>query len=388
VSSTGRNLPRENLVRFRSTIAAAASAATAGGARTVVTSAAGSGAQDKTKVAVLFASSKATDGAEAGRGRRRFHRPRQPKDRTPMTNAKRTILYYQTHFVKDGGGDRLVSPLALVANDAGVTDINLGAVHLNDLDEDDQKHTPLTINDTAPEADEFKPVWEELEQIQANRSAQRTQVHAFVGGAAEGTFTRLEQQFGRYYPLLQGFLEKYHFDGVDLDIETEGRKMADPTKTVGTLVDELRKDFGDGFTISLAPGATELTQDEGGLSNVEYKALYENHGRAITRFHAQFYCNWGDMSTKDGYLNVVRDSGVPAQKIVAGVVTRRGHCDGAGHVGLADLKKVIADIEKDCPDFGGVFGWEYHRSGESDGPQYRDKPWLWAKEVSAALRSD
>ncbi|XVS66415.1 glycosyl hydrolase family 18 protein [Actinosynnema sp. CA-299493] len=305
-----------------------------------------------------------------------------------MTNAKRTILYYQTHFAKVGQTEHLVSPLALVTNDAGVTDINLGAVHLNDLDQDDQKDAPLTINDTVPEADKFKPMWEELEEIQANRSAQRTQVHAFVGGAAEGTFTRLEKHFGRYYPLLRGFLEKYHFDGVDLDIETEGRKMENPTKAMGALIDQLRRDFGDGFTISLAPGARELTQDEGGLSCVKYKELHKTHGQAITRFHAQFYCGWGDMSTKDGYLTVVRDSGIPAEKIVAGVVTRRGHCDGAGYVGLADLKEVIAAVKKDCPGFGGVFGWEYHRSGESDGPQYQDKPWLWAKEVSTALRGD
>ncbi|MEV0678834.1 glycosyl hydrolase family 18 protein [Actinosynnema sp. NPDC050436] len=305
-----------------------------------------------------------------------------------MTNAKHTTLYYQTHFVKDGKAEHLVSPLALVTNDAGVTDLNLGAVHLNDLDSDKEKHTPLTINDTVPEADQFKPMWEEVEQIQANRSAQRMKVHAFVGGAAEGTFTRLEKDFGRYYPLLRDFLAKYHFDGVDLDIETEGRKMKDPTQAVGKVIDQLWQDFGPGFPISLAPGATELIEDKGGLSYVKYRDLYRSHGSKIARFHAQFYCGWGSMSTKDDYLGVVRDSGIPADKIVAGVVTQRDHCEGAGYVGLADLKKVIAAVEQECPGFGGVFGWEYHRSGESDGTQYRDKPWLWAKEVSTALRGD
>jgi hypothetical protein len=298
----------------------------------------------------------------------------------------RTILYYQTHFVKNGRKlEELVSPLALVDNDAGVTDLNLGAIHLNNLDDPNQK-VPLVINETAPDEPLFEPMWDELEQVKVQRSAQGgIRVHAFLGGAAEGTFTLLEKDFDRYYPPLRDFVRNYNLDGVDLDIESEGKKMTDPTGTVRKVIEELRDDFGDEFTISMAPGASELCEDSGGLSGVRYKDLYKTHGHKITRFHAQFYCGWGDMSTRDAYLNVVRKSGIPAEKIVAGVVTHNDHC--SDYIELATLKGVLSDIKKECPGFAGVFGWEYHRSGGSEADKkYQDKPWLWAREVSTALR--
>ncbi|SDP95848.1 hypothetical protein SAMN04487905_11862 [Actinopolyspora xinjiangensis] len=293
---------------------------------------------------------------------------------------KRMILYYQTHFATKDEQETLVPPAELVRNDAGVTDINLGAIHLNNLDDDQERDKPLTINDTVPQDPKLLPMWDELALIR-----EEVDVHAFVGGDAPGTFIRLENEFRRYYPLLRDFVAQYRMSGVDLDIEREGKEMRDPTGTVRKVIDALREDFPEDFTISLAPGASELTQDEGGMSGVRYRELYRTHGAKITRFHAQFYCGWGDMSSKDNYLDVVDKSGIPAEKIVAGVVTHNKHCKD--YIELSKLREIVRDLRWERPEFAGIFGWEYHLAGGSENdPKYEDAPWRWAKEISTALR--
>ncbi|MCP2259190.1 Chitinase [Streptoalloteichus tenebrarius] len=304
---------------------------------------------------------------------------------TADATARKMILYYQTQFVEKDGKRTLVSPMDLVTHDAGVTDINVGAIHLN---RPKKKEDPVfvTVNDTVPADAKLKPLWDELKKLREKKD-KRIAVHAFIGGDAKGTFTLLEEDFEKAYAPLRKFLQDYKMDGADLDIEKEGvEDMKNPTATVTKVIDALRKDFGEKFVISMAPGASELTQDVGAMSGVKYKELYRTRGSKINRFHAQFYCTWGDMSTKKGYLDVVKGSGIPAEKIVAGVVTNNKHC--GDYIKLATLKSVLQDLKKDCPGFGGVFGWEYHLSGEDEqGAGYKGNPWKWAKEVSSVVRS-
>lgn len=79
-----------------------------------------------------------------------------------------------------------------------------------------------------------------------------------LGGAAKGTFTRLdsvdEGAFEAYYGPLREFIRRYGFHGVDLDVEEEMSLAG-----IVRLVDRLREDFGGkegGFDITMAPVAT------------------------------------------------------------------------------------------------------------------------------------
>ena len=92
-----------------------------------------------------------------------------------------------------------------------------------------------------------------------------------VGGAAPGSFTRLDTEFDTYYPRLRDYITTYGLDGVDLDVEQ-------PMSLAGMerLIDALRADFGRHFVITLTPVAPALSGG-GNLSGFDYDALY-GHG--------------------------------------------------------------------------------------------------------------
>ncbi|MEK8172551.1 glycosyl hydrolase family 18 protein [Streptomyces sp. M19] len=121
-------------------------------------------------------------------------------------DSKRLVMYYQTQY--DNGN--YVSPLGLTEHDSGLTDLILGAVHLND---DKSVH----LNDEPPGDDKFAQMWQDVGTMQG----QGVHALAFIGGAAAGTFRNLDQDFDTFYPLLRDFLKEYKLDGVDLDVEEQ-----------------------------------------------------------------------------------------------------------------------------------------------------------------------
>lgn len=122
----------------------------------------------------------------------------------------------------------------------------------------------LTLNDHPPSHPRFHPLLSELLTLQSHSIP----VLALLGGAAPGTFSRLDgppDQFERYYRPLAAFLRTYRLDGIDLDVE-------EPMSLAGIvrLIDRLRKDFGAGFLITLAPVAAALVDGGGNLSGFGY----------------------------------------------------------------------------------------------------------------------
>ena len=95
-----------------------------------------------------------------------------------------------------------------------------------------------------------------------------------IGGAG-GAFTNLFSDFNTYYPLLRDFLkQKKLITGIDLDIE-ENVRMEDVKKLINCLV----SDFGEDFTITMAPVAQSLMNDSpSGFSSLDYKELYYSNG--------------------------------------------------------------------------------------------------------------
>lgn len=280
---------------------------------------------------------------------------------TPASAAggKRVVVYYQTQY----SNGSYVSPLGLTDHDTGATDLLIGAFHLN---ADKSVH----LNDDPPGDPKFTQMWADVAAMRAKG------VHALgmVGGAAAGSFQRLDTDFATYYPLLKNVVSTYHLDGLDLDVE-ESMSLAG----VERLIDQLHTDFGSGFLVTLAPVATALSGG-GNLSGFSYDQLYRDRAGSIAWFNAQFYCGWGSLSSTSGYDAVVNHGVVPADKVVAGTLTNPANC-GSGYVDPTTLHSTIAALTAKYPSFGGVAGWEYFNSL----PGGADAPWQWAAQVSAAM---
>ena len=271
--------------------------------------------------------------------------------------TKRVVVYYQTQY----SNGTYVSPLPLLTNNTGVTDVEVAAVHLDD-------NSVVHLNDDPPDSAKFTQMWQDLGTMQA----QGVHVLAMVGGAAQGSFQRLDTQFDTYYPLLHNLITTYHLDGVDLDVE-EDMSLAGMER----LVDQLRTDFGAGFEIALAPVASAL--DGGGnLSGFSYDSLMQDRGSSISFLNAQFYSGFGSMATTDDYESILGRGLVPASKLVAGTLTSSDN--GSGFVPIETVQSTVRSLVSAHSDFGGVAGWEYFNSLPG-GPS---APWQWATAMSTA----
>ncbi|MEV8375887.1 discoidin domain-containing protein [Kribbella sp. NPDC056861] len=275
----------------------------------------------------------------------------------PTADSKRVVVYYQTQYLNG----TYVSPKAMTDNVTGVTNVLVGAIHLNT----DTVH----LNDDPPEAAKFTQMWADLHAMQAKG----VKVSAFVGGAAQGSFQRLDTEFAKYYPRLKSLVTTYGLDGLDLDVE-ENMSQAG----INRLVDQLTTDFGTGFIITLAPVATALSGG-GNLSGFNYETLERDRGAKIDWYNAQFYCGWGSMANTTGYDNIINRGLFTPAKVVAGVVTNSANC--GGYVALPTLKNTLAALVAKYPTFGGVDGWEYFNSD----PGGTAAPWQWAREMTSAM---
>lgn len=280
-----------------------------------------------------------------------------PAHASTTADSKRVVVYYQTQYVNGV----YVSPKALTDNNTGVTNVLVGAIHLDE--------NAVHLNDDPPESAKFTQMWADLHAMQAAG----VKVSAFVGGAAQGSFQRLDTQFDTYYPRLKNLVTTYGLDGLDLDVE-ENMSQAG----INRLIDQLTTDFGTGFIITLAPVAPALSGG-GNLSGFNYETLERDKGSKIDFYNAQFYCGWGSMANTTGYDAIINRGVFAASKVVAGVVTNSANC--SGYVPLATLKSTLGSLVAKYPAFGGVDGWEYFNSD----PGSTAAPWQWAREMTSAM---
>lgn len=274
----------------------------------------------------------------------------------------RVVVYHQTHHVDSV----LVSPVELLRHSPELTAIIVGAIHVNAEPGD------ITLNDDAPDHPKNDGLWAELATVQAQGVA----VIGMLGGAAMGSFERLEgKNFPSYYPHLRELITKYQLDGVDLDVE-EDMSLAG----VQHLIDALKADFGPDFIITLAPVATALSGG-GNLSGFNYEDLFASHGGQIDWMNTQFYCGWGVLDGTAEYDAIISRGVIPAAKVVAGTTTHPMH--GKGYVEPAVLNETVAALAAKYPDFGGMSAWEYFNSE----PGGTAAPWEWAQAMGAAMKT-
>lgn len=212
--------------------------------------------------------------------------------------------------------------------------------------------------------------------------ASGVKVMGMLGGAAKGSFTRLdldEVTFEAYYVPLRNLVRERRLDGLDLDVE-------EPMTLAGVvrLIDRLRADFGKDFLITLAPVAAALLSNrpEHNLSGFDYEYLEVMRGKDIAWYNTQFYCGWGDLTSTRMYDGIVL-RGFESRKVVVGMVTNGAN--GKGWVPFEILGEVLLNFKiRYGSNFGGVMGWEYFNSLPGD----REAPWQWARYMTMNVRSD
>ncbi|WP_309113290.1 discoidin domain-containing protein [Saccharothrix sp.] len=271
--------------------------------------------------------------------------------------SKRTVVYYQTQYYNG----TYVSPKPLLDNNTGITDVLVAALHLNG---DGTVH----LNDHPPGDPRYTQMWADLAVMQARG----VNISMMVGGAAPGTFTRLDNEFDVYYPRLRNVISTYKLDGVDLDVE-ENMSLAG----IKRVIDALRADFGSDFIITLAPVAPALAGG-GNLSGFDYDQLERDRGAQINWYNAQFYCGWASLSNTTAYDDIIRRGLFPPNKVVASSLTHPSLCGGYVDV-TTTLKSTIQSLVQKYPDFGGVAGWEYFTSN----PGGTARPWEWAGLITS-----
>lgn len=195
-----------------------------------------------------------------------------------------------------------------------------------------------------------------------------------LGGAAKGTFTRLDTadlvEYQRYYGMLQEALWSLPVDGLDLDVEEEMTLDG-----IIRLIEDLKRDFGEPFIITLAPVATALVSMSH-LSGFDYRELERRMGDRIAWYNTQFYCGWGYFDDPMCYDQIIQQGWKP-QKVVAGILTNPEN-GAQGFVSMDILAYVLSVLCEKYPGFGGVMGWEYFNAL----PGGQAKPWQWAECIS------
>lgn len=256
--------------------------------------------------------------------------------------------------------------LPLLGNKTGVTHVILAAIHINHVPEN------ITLNDHRPDHPRFDPLWAEVPLVKRGG----TKVMGMLGGAAQGSFRRLDgdqEQFERFYAPLLAMIRRYGLEGLDLDVEEEMSLQG-----IIRLIDRLKADQGDSFVITLAPVAAALL-GIGNLSGFDYRELERARAAKIAWYNTQFYNGWGPAEDPRMYAAIVAQGWSP-RRIVYGLLTNPGN-GSQGYVPREKISPVLAMLVQQFPTFGGVMGWEYFNAL----PGARAKPWQWASEMTVSM---
>ena len=254
----------------------------------------------------------------------------------------KTIYYYQTFC----GLEKLYSHVQ------DIDTIILSSIHFSSYKNDPYIH----LNDYDPDSPKFDSVWFELQKLYE----QGVEIILMVGGAG-GAYKALFSDFDLYYPLLFKLLKKKNIiTGIDLDIE-ESVDVNDVKK----LINNLMKDFGEDFTITMAPVSYALMNDSSGLGGFSYKELYNSpEGKHIDWFNTQCYGSY----TLDTYDKIIKN-GYPPDKVVFGML-------GGDYTDFTNYMTEIKKVKEKYPDMKGVFVWEYIQA-----PPDKNDPSQWCKII-------
>lgn len=238
----------------------------------------------------------------------------------------KVIYYYQT-----------LSGLQQLLKNGYATTINLAAIHFG---KNSENNPYIHLNDNNPYDQVFDTLWEELHQA----SQQNIQIILMLGGAGRA-YQTLFSDFETYYSLLYQLIKsKPLISGIDLDVEEIVKES-----NIKMLIKRIRKDFGDDFTISMAPLSYSMEHDTPGMGGFIYKDLYcSPEGSQIDYFNVQSYGSYSLQVYED-----IINNGYPPKKIVMGMIYSQN---------LDIIVNQVKIIKEKYPDFLGVFIWEYFKA--------------------------
>lgn len=259
-----------------------------------------------------------------------------------MNNTK--IIYYYQTFI---GLDDLFKK-----ENIPVTHIHVSSVHFG-LNYRGEPY--IHLNDDSP--DTFVDLWKEL----GVAVSKGIKIVLMIGGAGGG-YSSLFSDYNTYFKLLVGTIRKYKhiISGVDLDIE----EFVEYDNVI-KLIKDIKKTFGEDFSISMAPIQQSLQTDTIGLGGFCYKNLFKSEvGKYIDYFCVQFYENY----TMSAFDDCVKN-GYPPEMLVMGMLSGMDY---------EQCKAEIYDTSHKYGDkFGGVYNWEYYSSP----PYGRKDPSYWAYDI-------
>jgi hypothetical protein len=270
----------------------------------------------------------------------------------------RVVAYYQT---QTDGNNKFISPTPLISL---ATHLIVAAFHIND-------DKTVTLNNNAPDSSCYNQLWIDVARMQGSG----VKVMAMLGGASDGSFQHLTDNFNDYYPPLKSCLQNYRLDGIDLDVETSKEKIDDIVK----LVQQLRADFGKDFIITLTPVASAMINgaSSSNISGFSYSTLETDCGDDIDWYNVQFYSNMGSMKNTTDYTKIVTGFPLDPSRLVAITLTN----NGTGWVELDTVKATVRQLlQMYGHSFGGVAGWEYYNSQPDTA-----EPWSWAALMKVAM---
>ena len=261
----------------------------------------------------------------------------------------RVIYYYQTFT----GLDKLLT------HPEDIDVIIVSSIHFGiNLD----KKSYIHLNDFPPNNTQFKNLWEQLENFSTNS----TDILLMIGGAG-GAFIDLFNSYTVYYKLLKDLLKSKPFiKGIELDIEERVE-----INNVKMLINDLTRDFGKDFILTMAPVSFSMMEDYPGMGNFVYKDLYNSpEGKYINWFNVQSYGMFSEKTYK-----AIIDNGYPSEKIVMGMLW-----SDFDENTFNNALETIKNIKIRYPNMAGIDIWEYCKS-----PPNNVDPSQWAKEVKEVL---
>ena len=255
----------------------------------------------------------------------------------------KTIYYYQT-FV---GLDKMLTH---------IQDIDVIIVSSIHFGKNSDKIPGIYLNDNEPDNMIFNKLWLQTEKA----SSEGCKIMLMMGGAG-GAYQELFSDFNTYYPLLVKTInDRQWITGIDLDIE-ESVKLTD----VQMLINRLIEDFGEEFTITMAPVSPSLENDGGSMAGFNYKELYNSkEGKYINWFNTQCYYSFSLQT-----YNSIITNGYPPEKIVMGMESGQFN-----ESTFSDALNEVKKIKDTYPDFSGIYDWEYLNA-----PPDNNDPSKWAQ---------
>lgn len=307
-----------------------------------------------------------------------------------VNGPKRIVFYYQGDYpniCQPEKGFRSLSPLWESPNPATgkpyATHVILAAFNMGPTKDNPSKLPPYIHRNDFPVDD---PVHDAVRKEIKTLQSKGVRVLMLLGGAGakirghtcgrkydNDTWAALNRDKNTYYGFIKSTIEKYNFDGIDLNVENEDLGA----DTLVELVRQLRADFSKRekpLIITFSPVASELTtKSNRGFSKIDYAQVYKQVGEQVDWVNGQFYADYSGRPEPEVYKKA--SEVFPPEKLVMGT-----WMEYEGYKGKNYDKVMAAIRELAQAPFGGVAMWEY--MGTPRGPAQ------WSKDVYEAMNAE